>query len=128
MLFTMTLETVGASIGQILEEYTTFNPKLGSIGARIASVLLRAGALTLVYRELPSCRVSWRNAWPAGLLAAILISSGQMLIGLYVSLGSMRSAFGAAASVIVLLLSLYYAAFVVLLGGQFSKVYTDYRA
>jgi len=78
---------------------------LGSVGARIASVLLRAGALTLVYRELPSCKVSWRNAWPAGLLAAILISSGQILIGLYISLGSVRSAFGTAASVIVLLLS-----------------------
>jgi uncharacterized BrkB/YihY/UPF0761 family membrane protein len=39
-----------------------------------------------------------------------------------------KSAFGAAASVIVLLLSLYYTAFVVLLGGQFSKVYADHRA
>jgi membrane protein len=127
MLITMTFETIGTSVGKIIEEYTTFNPKLGSVGARIASVLLRAGALTLVYRELPSCKVSWRNAWPAGLLAAILISSGQMLIGLYVSFSSVRSAFGAAASVIVLLLSLYYAAFVVLLGGQFSKVYADHR-
>ena len=70
MLITMTLETIGTSVGQIIKEYTTFNPTLGSVGARIASVLLRAGALTLVYRELPSCKVSWRNAWPAGLLAA----------------------------------------------------------
>jgi membrane protein len=128
MLITMTLETIGTSVGQIIEAYTTFNPRLGSVGARIATVIVRAGALTLVYRELPSCKVSWRDAWPAGLLAAILLSSGQMLIGLYVSLSGVKSAFGAAASVIVLLLSLYYAAFVVLLGGQFSKVYADHRA
>lgn len=127
MLITMTLETIGASVEQVIAEYSTFDPKLGSVGARIAAILLRAGALTLAYRELPSSKVSWRDVWPAGLLAAILVSSGQMLIGLYVSIGGARSAFGAAASIIVLLFALYYAAFVVLLGGQLSKVYADRR-
>ncbi len=127
MLITMTLETIGAAVGQVISEYTTFDPKLGSIGARIAAMLLRAGALMLAYRELPLCKVSWRDVWPAGLLAAILVSSGQTLIGFYVSFGGVRSAFGAAASIIVLLFALYYAALVVLLGGQFSKVYADHR-
>jgi membrane protein len=127
MLITMTLETIGASVGRVIAEYTTFDPKLGSVGARIAAMLLRAGALFLVYLKLPSCKISWRDVWPAGLLAAILVSSGQMLIGLYVAFGGVRSAFGAAASLIVLLFGLYYTAFVVLLGGQFSKVYADRR-
>jgi membrane protein len=111
----------------VIAETTSFDPKLGSVGARIASLLLRAGALTLAYRELPSTKVSWRDAWPAGLLAAILVSSGQTLIGFYVSFGGVRSAFGAATSIIILLFALYYAAFVVLLGGQFSKVLADHR-
>lgn len=127
MLATMMLETVGSATEMLLERHAHLHLEFGSAPNQLVSVLVRALCLAAVYRGLPACTIAWSDVWPAGLLSAILLSFGHTLIGLYVAHSGVQSAYGAAGSVIVLLFSFYYAAFVVLFGAQFAKVYAAQR-
>lgn len=127
MLATMMLETIGGTAEKLLERYTMIHPDLGSGTMRLASIALRGTCLAAVYKGLPACRVAWRDVWLAGLVTALMLSFGHTLIGWYVAHSGLKSAYGAAGSVIVLLFSFYYAAFIVLLGAQFSKVLATNR-
>ena len=127
MLATMMIETLGVTLEATMERYTSIDPELGSFGNRLAVVVVRALGLAFVYHSLPSREVAWRDALPAGLLAATLLTAGHTLLGLYFGYSGVRSAYGAAGSVIVLLFSFYYGAFVVLLSAQFTRVYSQRR-
>lgn len=127
MLATMMLETLGSTIEMLLERNTHFDPDFGSATNELVSVLVRATCLAAIYRGLPACSITWRDVWLAGLLSSILLSFGHTLVGVYVAHSSVQSAYGAAGSLIVLLFAFYYAAFVVLLGAQFAKVYAAQR-
>ncbi len=121
LLATMMLETVGSTVETLITRYTPFDPHLGTIGERVAAGLVRALCLAAIYRGLPACKIAWRHVWLAGVITTLMLSFGHSLIGWYIRTSGMQSAYGAASSVIALLFSFYYAAFVFLCGAQFSK-------
>ncbi len=121
----MALETLGSTLGGLLSDYLPRGSVVEVFGYRIVSILLRTCCLAAVYRVLPWHRPSWRVVWPAGLLAAVLLSLGHSLIGWYITYLGVKSAYGAAGSVIALLFSFYYVASVVLFGAQFGKAYSS---
>ena len=71
----------------------------------------------LIFQFLPDARIPWRDVWLGAVVTAVLFVVGKWAIGLYLGRTAATSAFGAAASVIVLLLWVYYASFIVLLGA-----------
>jgi len=81
----------------------------------------------LIYRVLPDVRLAWRDVWTGALVTAMLFSIGKFLIGLYLGQSSVASSYGAAGSVVVLLVWVYYSAQVLLLGAEFTRVYAEYR-
>ncbi|WP_341318252.1 YihY/virulence factor BrkB family protein [Paraburkholderia sp. IMGN_8] len=87
---------------------------------------LGVGLLVLVFafagllKFLPDTRVQWRDAFVGGIVAAVLFSTGKKLFALYIAHAGMASAFGAAGSLAVLLMWLYFSAAVLLLGAEFS--------
>jgi membrane protein len=78
---------------------------------------------TLIYRILPDVSLDWRHLWIGAAITALLFTLGRFLIGLYLAKTSTASAFGAAGSLAVVLLWLYYSALVFLTGAEISKVY-----
>jgi membrane protein len=94
-----------------------------------ANVLVSLGVVTLlfamVYKVLPDVKLRWRDVWIGGLVTAGLFSIGKQLIGLYLGHSTLASSYGAAGSVIVLLLWVYYSAQVVLLGAEFTRFYVE---
>ncbi len=91
------------------------------------NVVVSLGVITLlfalVYKVLPDVKLAWGDVWIAGLVTAGLFTSGKLLIGLYLGTTSIASTYGAAGSVIVILVWVYYSAQVVLLGAEFTKEY-----
>jgi len=81
----------------------------------------------LIYRLLPDVRLAWRDVWTGALATSILFSIGKLLIGLYLGQSSVASSYGAAGSVVVLLVWVYYSAQVILLGAEFTRVYAEHR-
>jgi membrane protein len=79
----------------------------------------------MVYKILPDVHITWRDVWIGATVTALLFTAGKYLLSLYLSWGSTASAFGAAASLVVVLLWVYYSAQIFLFGAEFTRVYAD---
>jgi membrane protein len=90
----------------------------------VISFLVVAFLFGLIYKVLPDVELKWRNVTVGALVTAGLFTVGKFLIGLYLGQSSVASSYGAAGSVLVLLLWVYYSAQVVLLGAEFTRLYT----
>ena len=77
----------------------------------------------LIYKLMPRVRVAWRDVWIGAAVTALLFTIGKQLIGLYIGTSSVASGFGAAGSLVVLLVWVYYSAQIFLLGAEFTWVY-----
>jgi len=95
---------------------------------QVVNVLVSLSVITavfaMVYRFLPDVKLRWRDVWMGAFVTALLFSAGKQLIGLYLGQSSTASSYGAAGSAVVLLLWVYYSAQVILLGAEFTRVYT----
>ncbi len=78
----------------------------------------------LIYKLMPRARIAWRDVWVGAGVTALLFESGKFLIGLYLGKTSVASGFGAAGSLVVLLVWVYFAAQIFLLGAEFTWVYS----
>jgi membrane protein len=76
-----------------------------------------------LFKFLPDARVQWRDVWIGAALTALLFAIGKWALGLYLGSGSAASAYGAASSLITLLLWVYYSAQILLFGAEFTQVY-----
>ena len=72
---------------------------------------------------LPNAKVAWRDAWIGAAVTAVLFVFGEALISLYIAYGGVASAYGAAGSLLVALLWIYYSAMILLLGAEFTKIF-----
>jgi membrane protein len=80
-------------------------------------------AFALIYKLVPRAPVQWRDVWIGAAVTALLFTIGKSLIGFYLGKAGVASAFGAAGSLIALLLWVYYSAQIFLLGAEFTWVY-----
>jgi membrane protein len=81
--------------------------------------------IAVIYKLLPEARVAWRDVWVGAPVTAALFILGKYLIGLYIGKASVGSAFGAAGSLAVLLVWIYYSTQLILLGAEFTRVYAN---
>ena len=77
----------------------------------------------VIYKMLPNVKLAWRDVWTGALVTASLFSLGKYVIGLYLGNSAVASGFGAAGSVIALLLWVYYSAQIFFLGAEFTRQY-----
>lgn len=80
---------------------------------------------TVIYRFVPDVDLNWRDVMIGGLVTSLLFEAGKQLISLYISKTDLGSAYGAAGSLIVVLVWVYYSAQVFFLGAEFTKVYAE---
>jgi membrane protein len=76
----------------------------------------------LVYKVLPDVKLTWRDVWTEALITAALFSAGRLLIGLYLGRSTVASAYGAAGSLAIVLLWVYYSSQILLLGAELTQV------
>ncbi len=82
--------------------------------------------LASIFKFLPDVKIQWRDVWIGATLTAIFFAIGKWALGLYLGSGSAASAYGAASSLITLLLWVYYSAQILLFGAEFTQVYATY--
>jgi len=78
----------------------------------------------VIYKLLPDVKLAWRNVLTGAAVTAVLFTIGKTLIGLYLGRSTVASVYGAAGSLIVILLWVYYSAQIVFFGAEFTKVYS----
>ena len=77
----------------------------------------------MMYRVLPEVEIQWRHVWAGAALTSVLFVLGKFLIGFYLGRGSFTSAFGAAGSLVLVLVWVYYSAQIFLFGAEFTQVW-----
>ena len=77
----------------------------------------------MIYKLMPRVKVRWRDVWLGALTTAVLFSVGKFLIGLYIGKSGVASGFGAAGSMAIVFVWVYYSAQIFLLGAEFTWVY-----
>ena len=102
-------------------------PLWHTVGA-VAEVVISLGLFTIlfamIFKILPEVELRWRHVWLGGFVSAVLFNIGKWGIGLYLGHSHVASAFGAAGSLAVLLLWIFYGALILFLGAEFTCVYT----
>lgn len=95
----------------------------------IVNFVVSFGIVTLLfaamYKVLPDIEVAWSDVWLGAVVTALLFTIGKFLIGLYIGQSGVASAYGAAGSLVVILVWVYYSALILFLGAEFTQVYAD---
>jgi membrane protein len=93
----------------------------------LVSIIVIALLFGMIFRLLPDVVLSWKDVAPAALITAILFAIGRALIGFYLSHTATASTYGAAGSLVILLMWVYYSSMILLLGAAFSRAHSEAR-
>lgn len=125
LLVTLVISAVLSGLSQWLDGILPFPPALLQALNFALSFGTTALLFTLIYKVLPDVTVRWRDVWIGGVVTALLFSLGRYGIGLYLGRASVSSAYGAAGSLVIILLWIYYSSQILFFGAEFTKVYAD---
>ena len=89
----------------------------------VVSLLVLTFVFALFYKYVPDAEIGWRDVWLGGLLTAVLFTLGKTAIGVYLGQASVGSAYGAAGSMVVLLVWVYYSALIMFFGAEFTQAW-----
>jgi membrane protein len=87
------------------------------------SLLVLTFVFALLYMYVPDAEIGWRDVWLGGLITAVLFTLGKTAIGFYLGQASVGSAYGAAGSLVVLLVWVYYSALIMFFGAEFTHAW-----
>ena len=93
----------------------------------VFSFLVIAFLFAAMFKVLPDAKIGWRDVWVGGTVTAVLFMLGKFLIGLYIGQSDPGDAFGGAGALAVLLVWIYYAAIIVLLGAEFTQAWVKHH-
>jgi membrane protein len=80
----------------------------------------------MIFKVLPDVKIAWRDVWIGAGLTSLLFTAGKSLLGLYLGRNSTVSAYGAAGSLVLLLLWVYYSAQILFLGAEFTRTFANH--
>jgi len=127
LLVSLVVSALLTALSDMIDAYLPF----GHLILQALTFLISFGFITLlfgaVYKILPDRRIEWHDVMIGAVVTALLFSIGKFLIGLYIGSSSMASSYGAAGSLIIVLLWIYYSAQIFLLGAEFTKTYAAHR-
>jgi membrane protein len=121
LVLSAALHAVGNLLGQVL----TGPPIVVHSIQGLISCTVIALLLMMIYKFLPDTAVEWVDVWFGAAVASLLFTGGKALIGLYLGQSTVASAYGAAGSLVILLIWIYYAAQILLLGAEVTHVYAN---
>jgi len=96
---------------------------LWELGNAVVSFAFVTLLFAMIYKVLPDVEIAWSDVWVGAGVTALLFTAGKHLIGLYLGRFGVTSAYGAAGSVVVILLWVYYSSQILLFGAEFTQVY-----
>jgi membrane protein len=117
---------VSAGLAAATKYVSGLMPGVGVVSL-IASDVVSFAVITvlfaMIFKVLPDVRIDWRDVWIGGLVTSLLFTGGKFLLGWYLGRSTTISAYGAAGSVVLILLWVYYSAQILFFGAEMTKVY-----
>jgi len=87
--------------------------------------MIITAVFAMIFKILPNATTRWRDVWIGALMTALLFLVGKWALGIYLGSGTAASAYGAASSLITMLLWIYYSSQILLFGAEFTQVYAS---
>ncbi len=120
MFVNTTLDVLSARLKEYFPESTVYLFYVVNVVIVLASITL---LFTIIFRTLPDGKIRWKDALIGSSVTAILFMIGKFAIGFYLGSSTVASVYGAAGSVIIILVWVYYSAIILYFGAEFTKVY-----
>jgi membrane protein len=124
LLVSLVLSAAVAVLGSL---WASVLPGAGAL-LRLLELLLSFGLATglfaMIYKLLPSASIAWKDVWVGAAITSLLFGIGKWLIGLYIAKSAVASPFGAAGTLIVVIVWVYYSAQIFFLGAEFTRAYS----
>ncbi len=118
------ITVAGEMVGRIL-------PGTSELLLHLLNFVLSMGVITVLFaamfKVLPDARIAWKDVWVGGAVTALLFVIGKFALGLYLGRSNPGEAYGAAGSLALILVWIYYASMIVLLGAEFTQVWAEQR-
>ncbi len=112
-----------AAAGAWAEGRLPLTPEVWQVLNTLVSFAIVGVLIAMIFKVLPDAKIAWRDVWIGAGVTALLFTAGKFAIGLYLGRASIGSAYGAAGSVVVVLVWVYYASLILFLGAEITHVH-----
>jgi membrane protein len=124
LLVSLVLSAILAAVGGYLGAFLPGGAALGQALNATVSLVVVTALFAMIYKLLPDTPVAWRDVWLGALVTSFLFTLGKFAIGFYLGKASVASSYGAAGSVVILLVWVYYSSLILYFGAEFTHVYS----
>ncbi len=124
LLVSLALSALISGLHRFIDEYLTVPSELLSLTNLALSFLIVTALFAMIFKLLPDARIEWRDVWLGAAVTALLFTIGKSLIGIYLGRAGVTSVYGAAGSLVLVLLWVYYSSQLLFLGAEFTEVYS----
>ena len=121
LMVSLVLGAVISALGKWWDDFFGGWETLAQIVNLVVGFFMTAGVFAMIYKLMPRVQVRWQDVWLGSVVTAALFTIGKFLIGLYIGKSGVASGFGAAGSLIVVLVWVYYSAQIFLMGAEFES-------
>jgi membrane protein len=125
LLVSLVLSAVLAAMSTYLSDHFAILMGMVSVLDFVVSFVGITVMFALLFKFVSAAKVKWKDAWVGAGVTSFLFSIGKLLIGLYLGNGAIGSTFGAARSLVVIMLWAYYSSQIILYGAEFSRLYAE---
>lgn len=127
LLVSMLLSVLIRAVMVFAQEWIPLPPTGVYLIEFTVSIFVVSLVFATIFKVLPDVILSWRHVWPGALLTALLFIFGRSLIAIYLANTATASAYGAAGSLVMLLLWVNYSSLILLFGAAFTRAYTEHK-
>jgi membrane protein len=127
LLVSLSVTAALAALNAWLFDLSPSSSALWKAASTLVSLVVTTGLFALLFRFLPDVHLRWRDVMTGAGVTAVLFTLGQQVIGFYFGHSDIATAYGAAGSMMVLLLWVYYSCQILLFGAEFTRVYVQSR-
>jgi membrane protein len=120
---------VANSVLSVLGNFLSTTLPGGALLWQVVNFVITLGVMTLlfamIFKVLPITEIAWKDVWVGAALTSFLFTVGQFALAFYLSISNVGSPYGAAGSIVVVLVWIYYSAQILLFGAEFTRVYSE---
>jgi membrane protein len=125
LLVSLLVSTFLAAVGNYCRDVCTLPEWMVHVLNSSTSFLVITLLFAAIFKILPNAKIKWRDVWVGAGLTSALFTLGKAVLSIYLAKGTVGSSYGAAGSVLVILLWLYYSAQILYFGAEFTKIHAD---
>ena len=125
LLVSLVLSTVLSALGTFMSDSLPGGAGLWQVVQTVVSFAVVSLLFAMIFKFVPDARVAWRDVWFGALLTALFFTVGKLALGWYLGRESTTSEYGAAGSLVVILLWVYYTSQIMLFGAEFTRVHAS---